>query len=769
MSKYRFDFVLRVQIIAAIVSLALLIIAVGIGTGMILLRNSLVKLEQGSLKIIADIADHLVSDKIYLLKFNLQTCADGIADAVAGNPNADMQTILTRLHEIDLSIDGYGNFSGFAVIERTGENDDAPYKIIAATGKNAMTEDILQKKPDYIVKAFDGNSVFSTTTQSTGNSLVLFCCANVDSPENGNKVKRVLCATLDGLYFFHLVSNFRIWTENGDIVICDSEGTLIATQFEFDVRARANYIQRSQNQPELKSLGIFFREMIAKDDKGNGRTGTNLHILRGDSRIAYYRPVTNSAMGWSLGVTAPVADGPVHDALFGLLIVGAISFLLSVITAVIASGFLIKPYKEAFAAKELAEKASESKSMFLANMSHEMRTPLNAIIGLSELSIGSKDVRGEVAGNLNKIYNSGTTLLGTINDLLDISKIEAGKFELLPLEYDLPSLINDTASLNQVRIGSKPIQFKLEVDENLPSHLIGDELRIKQIFNNLLSNAFKYTREGQVTWSIWGEQEGDHYYLVSSIADTGIGIRPEDLPLLFTEYHQVDSKANRRIEGTGLGLALAKQMVGLMHGSIHVKSEYQKGTTFTFRILQQRQTSDIIGKDVAFNLIHMRHSESKLARNARLVRLKLPYAKVLVVDDVQTNLDVARGMLKPYEMQVDCVSSGPQAIDAIRQEKVRYNAIFMDHMMPGMDGIETTKIIREKIGTEYAENIPIIALTANAILGNEEMFLANGFQAFLSKPIDIMRLDAAIRRWVRDKTQETGGDFDTAAVITAAA
>jgi CheY-like chemotaxis protein len=232
-----------------------------------------------------------------------------------------------------------------------------------------------------------------------------------------------------------------------------------------------------------------------------------------------------------------------------------------------------------------------------------------------------------------------------------------------------------------------------------------------------------------VNWSIHGERDGDIFYLVSKVSDTGIGIRQEDLSTLFLEYHQIDAKANRKIEGTGLGLALVRKVTDLMEGTVAVESEYGRGTTFTIRVPQKLVTREIIGRDVAFNLSHMRHFQTKLARNARLTRIKLPYARVLVVDDVQTNLDVARGMLKPYEIQVDCVSSGQQAIDAIRNGTVRYNAIFMDHRMPGMDGIEATLRIRD-IGTEYAKTVPVIALTANAILGNEDMFLKRGFQAF---------------------------------------
>jgi CheY-like chemotaxis protein len=338
---------------------------------------------------------------------------------------------------------------------------------------------------------------------------------------------------------------------------------------------------------------------------------------------------------------------------------------------------------------------------------------------------------------------------------LDISKIESGKLTLEIAEYDFARVVEDTISICIVRINEKPISFTLEFADNIPKMVLGDENRIKQILNNLLSNAFKYTAQGSVKLEICGEMnEKDNVFdFQFKVSDTGVGIRAKDLPMLFDEYYQIDAQANRKIEGTGLGLALVKKMVALMGGTIAVESEFGKGTTFILRIQQKPLTDEVIGKDVAFNLSHMRFSQSKLARNARLTRLKLPYARVLVVDDVQTNLDVAKGMLKPYEMHVDCVLSGQAAVDAIQNESVRYNEVFLDHMMPGMDGIEATQKIRA-IGTEYAQTVPVIALTANAIVGNEDMFLQKGFQAFLSKPIDIMRLDVEIRRWVRDRAQE---------------
>ncbi|MDR0307772.1 MAG: response regulator [Chitinispirillales bacterium] len=404
---------------------------------------------------------------------------------------------------------------------------------------------------------------------------------------------------------------------------------------------------------------------------------------------------------------------------------------------------------------EEARQANSAKSVFLANMSHEMRTPLNAIIGLSDLTIGYGNFNDEDYNNLVKINHAGATLLSTVNDILDISKIESGKLEIIPVEYDTPSLINDTVTQSVVYIGEKPIRFILNIDENLPSRLFGDELRIKQIFNNLLSNACKYTKAGTVEFLIKSAPgENGMVILNASVRDSGIGIPPESMSGLFEEYIQVDSKANRSIMGTGLGLPIVKKLIDLMEGSVFVESEYGKGSTFTVFIPQKQVTGAVIGHGVAQTLKTFHYTEKKREQREAKSRVRLPYARVLIVDDVSTNLDVAKGLMKPYGMHIDCVSNGQEAVDAILSEDVRYNAIFMDHMMPVMDGIEATRIIREEIGTQYAKTIPIIALTANAIIGNEEIFLSKGFQAFLTKPIEIDRLDAVIRKWVRDKELE---------------
>jgi signal transduction histidine kinase/DNA-binding response OmpR family regulator len=408
--------------------------------------------------------------------------------------------------------------------------------------------------------------------------------------------------------------------------------------------------------------------------------------------------------------------------------------------------FQMRIYREE---RKKAQDAIRAKSEFLAGISHEIRTPLNAIIGLGELEL-RKALPEDTLQNLSKMQNSGNTLLGIINDLLDISKIESGRFELVPAEYDVPSMINDAVSLNIVRIGSKPINFELRLADGLPSRLFGDELRIRQILNNLLSNAFKYTRAGKVSLSLNGRRDGDSFWLICEIRDTGIGIREEDMGRLFTEYSKLDTTSNRHIEGTGLGLSICRNLVEMMDGRVEVKSVYGEGSVFTASLRQGFVNGVPIDDATAKNLTSFNYNLKRSNRGKNLVLTQMDYGRVLVVDDVATNLDVARGIMLPYGLTVDCVTGGREAVRLIRGGDPHYDLIFMDHMMPEMDGIEAVRIIREDIGSEYAKNIPIIALTANALAGNDNMFREHGFQDFLSKPIDIMKMDVALNTWIKN-------------------
>lgn len=395
-----------------------------------------------------------------------------------------------------------------------------------------------------------------------------------------------------------------------------------------------------------------------------------------------------------------------------------------------------------------ADSANQAKSAFLANISHELRTPMNVIVGLTGFLLEEDDLAQTAKDYLQKINTAGVTLTGLISDILDISKIESGKFTLTPVQYDLANLLNDVVSLSVVHTYNKPITFKLDIGGDLLSTVCGDDLRVKQILINLLSNAFKYTKAGTVELSVSCAREGaDFVRLFFAISDTGIGMRKEDLDKLFDEYNQVDTQANRMIEGTGLGLFISKGLAEAMDGKISAESEYGKGSVFRVSVRQGFVSEACIDSETADNLKNLRYEDRRKTAERMPVRPDLSWAKVLVVDDNPTNLTVARHMLGKYKMRVDCLTNGRDAIERIRLGVPVYDAVFMDHMMPDMDGIETARLIRA-LGTDYAVEIPVIALTANAVTGVEQLFYNEGFQAFLTKPINITRLDAVIRKWV---------------------
>jgi PAS domain S-box-containing protein len=410
---------------------------------------------------------------------------------------------------------------------------------------------------------------------------------------------------------------------------------------------------------------------------------------------------------------------------------------------------------------EIAEASNKAKSKFFAMISHEIRTPMNAILGITEMKMQKETLEPDIEEAFYMINNSGSILLNLINEVLDLSKIEAGKFDLAPAEYEVAGFINDTVQLNIMRFKSKPIEFKLLVDENIPSVLFGDSARIRQILSNLLSNAFKYTAEGVVELSIYVESESkdSEATIVFRVSDTGQGMTTEQINALFDEYSRFNPQANREIEGTGLGMNITQHLIQIMKGEISVESEPGKGSIFTVRLPQGNTGSEPIGSELAKNLQQFRWSNVSRMKKAKIVYKPMPHASILIVDDIESNLYIAKGLMEPYQLSIDTATSGPEVIDKIKNGKV-YDIIFMDHMMPEMDGIEATKIIRDM---KYSH--PIVVLTANALVGQKEMFLENGFNDYLSKPIDTHRLDMLLNKLIGDKQPPTA--VETTHTVTA--
>lgn len=373
-------------------------------------------------------------------------------------------------------------------------------------------------------------------------------------------------------------------------------------------------------------------------------------------------------------------------------------------------------------AEEEADRANKAKSMFLANMSHEIRTPINVVLGMNEMILRESD-DAQIVDYAQNIDTAGNTLLTLINDILDFTKIEAGKLEIVESDYSFKKLIDDCYLMLSPRAEGKNLIFRVKLDENIPSILYGDKKRIIQLVLNIISNAIKYTKEGSIDVDVSFEKlSDDQIKLYICVADTGIGISKENAKKLFNAFVRVDEKRNKNIEGTGLGLAISKQLTELMGGDILLESEEGKGSKFTISFVQKVVDATPISKV-------KEEKEQKTAEYKQL--FTAPSAKILAVDDVAINLKVVKALLKNTLIMIDTVSSGPAAIEACNNNK--YDVILMDHMMPGMDGIEAFKIIRE--GDSVNKNTPVIVLTANAISGSKEEYDKAGFDDYLSKPV----------------------------------
>lgn len=524
-----------------------------------------------------------------------------------------------------------------------------------------------------------------------------------------------------------------------------------------------------QISPASYGDSVEYTEALAKAGSGIASVDEVPYTDQWGSFYSAYSPVFDST-GKVVGIvvvdfSSDWFDGQLASQTRSMVLGYVVILLFSLLFAGILSFLIVKPYVKAqgelLEEKFRAESASNAKSDFLANMSHEIRTPINAVLGMNEMIIREDNraldvvesdpmLAQEALENINvyagDVKKAGHNLLAIVNDILDFSKIEAGRMELTEAPYQLSSLINDINNMIQFKAQDKGLAFKVEVDPSLPDELSGDEVRVRQILTNLLNNAVKYTDKGSVILKIRGKKQDDNTLILTIVVwDTGIGIKPEDKEQLFNKFERLEMERNSTVEGTGLGLAITHNLTELMGGNIEVESEYGKGSIFTVNIPQKIVSESKLGD------FQTRLKDNAPGNRPYKESFRAPDATILIVDDTRINLTVAVNLLKNTKMKIDTATSGEEAVNMA--SKYKYDVIFMDQRMPGMNGTEAFHKIR---GTENgaSKDVPVICLTADAVIGAKEHYLTEGFSDYLTKPIDNFALEKILMKYLPDEKVE---------------
>ena len=696
------------KIFIVVIGVAFFVNTAGLIVGAVFLTRSIGESIEDNMLISVDIADKFVTNEIEWLKAKTGEAARDIKDLYE---LGEREGVLAQV------IAGYSKYIGLAVFDRTG--------LLDYYGQLSIHPDLFRER--FMQIAMAGGQAISTTMFTPDGSLVMY----VSAPING---ELVLAAAVPGLYISNLLSQFTFW-QSGHLFIDDEEGTTISNARPHWVLERINFIELARTNRSYEDISAMVKRRIS------GERGTARFTVEGLPRICAFRPISSPTENWFVGIVAPVSESALKDIPTSILLMGLITLALSVVAAIAAAIFLRRPYEDVDKLRKAAEIASLSKSAFLANMSHEIRTPMNSIIGFSELVMDA-EIPPKAKEYLGKLQTNAEWLLHIINDILDISKVEAGRMELENIPFDMHELFNSCRVLVMPKAFEKGILLHFYAEPSIGKRPLGDPTRLRQVLVNLLSNAVKFTNTGMVKLHAAVQDMGEKTITMHfEVKDSGIGMTQEQIKKIFDPFTQAESDTTRKYGGTGLGLPISKRIVELMGGKLSVESTPGIGSKFSF--------------DIMFDMVDVQDNDT-VKPKAALTEIEKPIfeGEILLVEDNPMNQEVICEHLARVGLTTTVAGNGKLGVEMVQRRmqegKKQFDLIFMDVHMPVMDGLEASAKI-----LEMGASVPIIAMTANIMSNETENYRMSGMHDCVGKPFTSQELWHCLMKYLTPLRQES--------------